>query len=57
MGGTVPLMGFHSVIESPERVRRTNPPKTTRNATMLAKMKSQFLKARLRIVPVFSRFV
>jgi hypothetical protein len=50
----VPLIGFHSVIESPERVRRTNPPKTTRNATMKAKMKSQFITARLRNVPVLS---
>ena len=53
MGGTAPLMGFHSVIESPERVRRTNPPKTTRNATMKAKAKSQFITARLCKVLVF----
>jgi hypothetical protein len=36
-GGTDPLTGFHSVIERPERVRRTNPPKTMRNATMHGK--------------------
>jgi hypothetical protein len=45
MGGMTPLMGFHSTIESPERVRRTNPPKTTRNATTKVNTKSQFITA------------
>src|SRR6266545_4472459 len=49
MGGTTPLIGFHSVMESPERVRRTNPPNTTRNATMKAKMNSQFITARFSV--------
>src|SRR5215204_4416760 len=41
-GGTDPLIGFHSVIESPERVRRTNAPNTMRKATIELKMTSQF---------------
>src|SRR5215216_7601443 len=53
-GGTDPLMGFHSVIERPERVRRTKPPKTTRNATMKAKEKSQFITARLGVCGMYS---
>jgi hypothetical protein len=49
MGGIDPLMGFHSTMERPERVRRTNPPKTTRNATMEAKMKSHRITARFDV--------
>jgi hypothetical protein len=32
MGGMDPLMGFHSTMDKPERVSRTNPPKTTRES-------------------------
>src|SRR5687767_9046482 len=53
-GGIVTLMGFHSTRESPERVRRTNPPKTTRNATMMAKMKSHFITALFSVFGMLS---
>jgi hypothetical protein len=36
-------------MERPERVRRTKPPKTIRNVTMRAKVKSQFITAGLRV--------
>jgi hypothetical protein len=41
------MTGFHSTMESPERVRRTKPPKTTRNAATDAKVKIQFITGRL----------
>src|SRR6266498_2155493 len=45
-GGTAPMIGFHSVMDKPERVRRTDPPKTVCAATMKAKRKSQDITAR-----------
>ncbi|KAF0126731.1 MAG: hypothetical protein FD152_2569 [Xanthobacteraceae bacterium] len=40
-GGSVPVTGFHSVIESPESVRRVAPPTTTMAKTSTATISSQ----------------
>jgi hypothetical protein len=50
-----PMIGFHSVMDNPERLRRTNPPKIMWIATMNAKMKSQVITAVFCEAPVFFR--
>ena len=39
-GGTMPVTGAHSVIESPDSVRRVTPPITTMRSTMIAQAMS-----------------
>ena len=45
-GGSVPTMGCHSVMESPEWVRRVTPPTTTIANTSAQQMKSHAATAR-----------
>ncbi|MNS67971.1 hypothetical protein D3C72_1012350 [compost metagenome] len=47
-GGMAPMMGFHSVIDRPEPVRRVTPPMTTMAKTMAALKNSHNATARLR---------
>ncbi|MNN08001.1 hypothetical protein D3C81_1208440 [compost metagenome] len=47
MGGMAPMMGFHSVIDRPEPVRRVTPPMTTMAKTMAALKNSHNATARL----------
>ena len=46
IGGKAPMIGFHSVIDSPEPVRRVTPPTTTIANTRAAQMNSQMATAR-----------
>ena len=41
IGGTAPMIGFHSVIDRPEPVSRVMPPMTTMANTMAAQTNSQ----------------
>jgi hypothetical protein len=47
-GGSVPLTGFHSTIESPDSVSRVAPPTSTMAAIISAIVTSQTRTARLR---------
>ena len=40
-GGTMPMIGFHSVIDRPEPVRRVAPPTLTSRKTSAATVSSQ----------------
>lgn len=46
IGGRAPMIGFHSVIDSPEPVRRVMPPTTTMAKTRAAQTNSQMATAR-----------
>ena len=46
IGGRAPMMGFHSVIDSPDPVRRVMPPTTTMAKTRTAHVNSQMATAR-----------
>src|SRR5574338_667436 len=56
MGGTAPLIGFHSTIESPERVSRVKPPHSTRKATKRAKTKSHVITALSLVLGMLAPF-
>ena len=47
-GGTAPMIGFHSVIDRPEPVRRVIPPTTTMANTRTATQNSQIATGRER---------
>jgi hypothetical protein len=47
IGGIAPMIGFHSVIDRPEPVRRVTPPTTTMANTSTATVQSQIATDRL----------